>query len=89
MTGQSTTFDNNSSAPTGRWCRERSSLENHRPRLLPAEFRYVLVQADALEPLPQAAAERKGGAFLSPHGITENIAHFFLHAVAAKICLTL
>jgi len=53
------------------------------------EFRYVFVQADAREPLPQAAAERKGGAFLSPHGITENIAHFFLHAVAATICLTL
>ena len=53
------------------------------------KFRYVLVQADAREPLPQAAAERKGGAFLGPHSITENIAHFFLHAVAATICPTL
>ena len=53
------------------------------------EFRYVLVQADALEPLPQAAAQWNGGAFLSPHGITENVPNFLLHAVAATICPTL
>jgi hypothetical protein len=52
------------------------------------EFLDVLVQTDALEALPQAAAERSGGAFLSPHGIAENVAHLFLHAVAVAICLT-
>jgi hypothetical protein len=53
------------------------------------EFRYVLVQADAREALPQAAAERSGGTFLSPYGITENVTHFFFHAVAVTTCLTL
>jgi hypothetical protein len=52
------------------------------------EFLDVLVQADALEALPQAAAERSGGAFLSPHGVAEDVAHLFLHAVAVAICLT-
>jgi hypothetical protein len=53
------------------------------------EFRDILVQADAREALPQAAAERNGDTFLSPHGVTENVAHFLLHAVAVTICLTL
>src|SRR5260370_14561686 len=55
---------------------------------MPVEFLDVLVQADALEALPQAAAERSGGAFLSPHGVAEDVAHLFLHAVAVAISLT-
>jgi hypothetical protein len=51
-------------------------------------FLEVLVQADALEALPQAAAERSGGEFLSAHGVAEDVAHLFLHAVAVAICLT-
>jgi hypothetical protein len=54
-----------------------------------AEFRDVLIEADAREEIPQAAAERNNSAFVGLHVIAENIAHFLLEAVPMTICLTL